>query len=60
MIRRIKKCRRYTVVGVDDKKEPISRTFYFAYDLAGPPLRFETFKHGERIFLGEMLERTSP
>lgn len=55
-----KKCRLYKVEGKDARGEATSSSFYFARDLPGPPIRFETWKNGERIFLGEMLERSGP
>lgn len=55
-----KKCRLYKVQGKDAQGEATSSSFYFAWDLPGPPIRFETWKNGKRIFLGEMLERTGP
>jgi hypothetical protein len=55
-----KQCRLYRVQAADDKGEAITRMFYFAKDWPGPPIRFETWKNGERIFLGEMVERKIP
>jgi hypothetical protein len=52
-----RECRLYRVEATDAQGEPVTRTFYFAKDLPGPPIRFETWKNGRRIFRAEMIER---
>jgi hypothetical protein len=52
------RCKLYKVDSTDEQGEAIIRTFYFAADLPGPPIRFETWKKGERIFHAEMIARS--